>query len=75
MIGDAGICKVHCETMNDIIVVWKTTGTAPRIGEFVQVKTTTLDSLWSCARLCGSGSQIAGMSAFEKSLGKRHVFA
>lgn len=73
MIGDAGICKVHCETMDDIIVVWEATSTGPRIAEFVQVKTTTLDSLWSCARLCGSGSEKAETSVFEKSLAKDRV--
>ncbi|MEQ1672099.1 MAG: dsDNA nuclease domain-containing protein, partial [Hyphomicrobium sp.] len=73
MISDAGIRKVHCETMDDIIVVWEATNTAPRIAEFVQVKTTTLDSLWSCARLCGSGSEKAKMSVFEKSLAKDKV--
>lgn len=73
MIGDAGICKVHCETMDDIVVVWEGMSTAPRIAEFVQVKTTTLDSLWSCARLCGPGSEKAGSSVFERSLAKDRV--
>lgn len=73
MIDDPAIAKVHCETSDDIVIVWERQDCTPRVAEFVQVKTTTKDSLWSCARLCGSANDDPGISLFEKSLAKDRV--
>lgn len=70
MVGDPAIEKIHCETMDDIVIVWKPQDGSPRVVEFVQVKTTTKNSLWTCARLCGSANDEPGTSLFEKSLSK-----
>ena len=70
MLEDTEIEQVHCETIDDVVVVRANTNGSPRIVEYVQVKTTKKDSLWSCSRLCGTANDEPGTSVFEKSLSR-----
>jgi hypothetical protein len=70
MLEDPEIEQIHCETMDDVVIVRAGATGAPRIVEYVQVKTTKKDSLWSCSRLCGSANDEPGGSVFEKSLSR-----
>lgn len=71
MLGDPTIVKLHLETHDDIVVVH---GTEPiATAEYVQVKASELDKLWSISDLCrreGDG----GTSIFELSLNRDKHF-
>lgn len=70
MLEDSLILKMHCETHDDIVIVRAINGTAERIAEFIQVKASEPDKLWSIADLC-SGKK--GRSIFEVSFARdRH---
>lgn len=73
MVDDESIIRIQCETADDIVIVRQFGGGSNRSAEFVQVKTTTEDNLWSCARLCGSANAPSGESIYEKSLSNADV--
>lgn len=72
MIEDGTVLKVQCETLDDIVVIRRVDG-ATNSAEFVQVKRSDLDQLWSAAQLCKRTDGAAGTSVFEKSLVKDRV--
>ncbi|ETA52642.1 dsDNA nuclease domain-containing protein [Ponticoccus alexandrii] len=67
MLANPQLVKIHFETHDDLVLVWDF-GTPPRIAEFVQVKGSEADKLWSVADLCVRKKQAVGASIFEKSL-------
>lgn len=70
MLCSPAIAKVHCESHDDILLVRCIEGVS--YAEFVQVKGSQLDQLWSIANLC-SRKAGAGSSIFEISLSRdRH---
>jgi hypothetical protein len=60
--------NVHCETMDDVIQEFED-DQGRTILEFIQVKTTSANQLWTCARLCQPEGK-SGKSLFQKSLEK-----
>lgn len=70
MLEDPTVLKVHCETHDDTVVVRQEGVSDGRIAEFVQVKASEKDKLWSVADLCASKNGKAGTSIFEISLGR-----
>lgn len=52
MLETPSILKVHCETHDDVLLVRVQNGSGVRIAEFVQVKASEPDKLWSVADLC-----------------------
>jgi hypothetical protein len=72
MLEDETLCRIHCETHDDLILVWSDQGSTALIAEYVQVKAGEPDKLWSVADLCRP-KRAAGTSIFEISLGRdRH---
>jgi hypothetical protein len=72
MLEDETLCRIHCETHDDLILVWSQQSSTVHIAEYVQVKAGEPDKLWSVADLCRAKST-AGTSIFEISLGRdRH---
>lgn len=69
MLEDSSVLKVHCETHDDILVV-RAAGQTTRIAEFVQVKASGLEKLWSVADLCQRKKSKPGTSLLEKSLAR-----
>ena len=69
MIEDEMVLKVHCETLDDIVIQRRVEG-APNTAEFVQVKRNDFDQLWSAAQLYKRKDGAAGTSLYEKSLAK-----
>jgi hypothetical protein len=65
MLTDAFFVKIHCETHDDIVAI--RSDDAHVYAEYVQVKASEPNKLWTVADLC-AGS--AGSSIFEKSLGR-----
>lgn len=62
--------KIHCETHDDIVLV-RNGGTGEgRAAEYVQVKATEQDKLWSVADLSLRKKSKEGTSVFEISLGR-----
>jgi Cap4 dsDNA endonuclease len=70
MLETPSLLKVHCETHDDILLVHAPDGPAIRIAEFVQVKASEPDKLWSVADLCQRKKSKAGTSIFERSLAR-----
>jgi Cap4 dsDNA endonuclease len=67
------LLKVHCETHDDVVLVRMADESETRSAEFVQVKASEPDKLWSVADLCQRKNGKAGTSIFEISLGRdRH---
>lgn len=66
MLADPLVIKVHCETHDDIAKIYHTdaNGGALICAEYIQVKASEQDKLWSVADLCAD----SGQSIFEKSL-------
>ncbi|MBE0581888.1 dsDNA nuclease domain-containing protein [Devosia sp.] len=64
------LLKIHCETHDDIVLVRQGDTPAGCIAEFVQVKASEQDKLWSVADLCQRKKSKAGTSIFEGSLGR-----
>lgn len=64
------LLKVHCETHDDILLLRAKDGSAVRMAEFVQVKASQPDKLWSVADLCTRKSGKPGTSIFELSLAR-----
>lgn len=63
------LLKVHCETHDDILLV-REGATGARLAEFVQVKSSAPDKLWSVADLCSRKEGKPGTSVYEISLGR-----
>jgi hypothetical protein len=66
MLQSAVVDEVWCETHDDVVIVWNEgTGDIP---EYVQVKGSEFNQLWSPALLCERKNGKAGTSILERSL-------
>ena len=65
MLADPKLLEVWCESLDDITLIWSN-GQQEEY-EFVQVKTSTFNHLWSVAELCKQEKK-GGSSILEKSL-------
>lgn len=73
MLEEPSLLKVHCETHDDVLLVRVSDGVT-RLAEFVQVKASEPDKLWSVADLCARKNGKPGTSLFETSLARdRHL--
>ncbi len=70
MLEDSSLLKVHCETHDDVLLVRTIDGSDMRVAEFVQVKASEPDRLWSVADLCNPKKGKTGTSIFEISLAR-----
>lgn len=70
MLENQSLLKVLCETHDDVVLVRAADCPEMRIAEFVQVKASELDKLWSVADLCQRKKGTPGTSIFEISLGR-----
>jgi hypothetical protein len=68
MLETPSLLKVHCETHDDVLLLWAMSGSDKRLAEYVQVKASEPDKLWSVADLCQRKKATLGTSIFEKSL-------
>jgi hypothetical protein len=62
------IIKIHCETHDDILVVRATAEVDQNCAEYVQVKATEPNQLWTIATLCQRKDGKEGSSVLERSL-------
>ena len=69
MIEKPQLLRVHCETHDDIVLIWIDVDGA-NTAEFVQVKGELSRQLWSPAMLCNREKGRVGTSIFDKFLGK-----
>lgn len=65
---DDSIVKIHCETHDDILVVRATEDGNQNCAEYVQVKATEPNQLWTVATLCKRKDGKDGTSVLERSL-------
>jgi hypothetical protein len=73
MLETPALLKVHCETHDDIVLVYQGDSASERVAEFVQVKASEQEKLWSVADLCQRKKGKDGTSVFEISLSRdRH---
>jgi hypothetical protein len=70
MLENQSLLKVHCETHDDVVLVRTADCPEMRFAEFVQVKASELDKLWSVADLCHRKKGTPSTSIFEISLGR-----
>lgn len=70
MLENPTILKVHCETHDDVVVVRQKEDIGLRVAEYIQVKASEDDKLWSVADLCQRKKGKDGTSIFETSLGR-----
>jgi hypothetical protein len=70
MLQNSSLLKVHCETHDDVLLVRAIDGSDMRVAEFVQVKASEPDTLWSVADLCKQKKGNTGTSIFEISLAR-----
>jgi hypothetical protein len=70
MLETPTLLKVHCETHDDAVLVRQDEPSATRCAEFVQVKASEQDKLWSVADLCQRKRGTTGTSIFEISLSR-----
>lgn len=70
MLETDALLKVHCETYDDIVLVWQNKPTENRFVDYVQVKGGEADKLWSVADICARKQGKEGTSIFETSLGR-----
>lgn len=68
MMDDQSILKIHCETHDDILIVRATDDADQNCAEYVQVKATAPNQLWTVATLCQRKDGKEGTSILEKSL-------
>lgn len=68
MLEDKAILHIACETHDDIVAVRQENADEQRTVEFVQIKATADDQLWSISGLCSRDKSKPGTSIFEKSL-------
>lgn len=64
MLSEPTLRKVHCETHDDLVLVWEPAD-GPPLAEYVQVKGGWVGHQWSVARLC---QKSGAASIYEKSL-------
>jgi hypothetical protein len=64
------LLKVHCETHDDVVLVHDGGGSSNRLAEFVQVKASAPDKLWSVADLCVRKNGRVGTSVLEISISR-----
>ncbi|HEV2896568.1 MAG TPA: dsDNA nuclease domain-containing protein [Pseudaminobacter sp.] len=69
MLETPALLKVHCETHDDVVLL-RQNGSAQRSAEFVQVKASEQDKLWSIADISQRKNGKVGTSIFEISLGR-----
>jgi hypothetical protein len=67
MLENSTIQQIHCETHDDIVLLYVENESGNRVAEYVQVKANEGDKLWSTADLCNARS--GKKSIFETSLG------
>lgn len=72
MLRDESLTQVWCESQDDITLIWQADGSV-RV-EFVQVKKSEPNRLWSVSLLCARDKG-CGSSILEKSLAYDRVFA
>jgi hypothetical protein len=73
MLSDKRLTEVWCETEDDVTLIWQIDGTA--LVEFVQVKATELDQLWTVALLCnGDEKSIVARSIAHDRCAERCCF-
>ena len=70
MLENPSLVKVHCETHDDVLLVWAQDNSDRRLAEYVQVKASEPDKLWSPADLCQRKKSSVGTSIFEVSLSR-----
>lgn len=68
MINDQSIIKIHCETHDDILILRSIDNSDKLCAEYVQVKATKPDQLWTVATLCQRKNGKVGTSVLEHSL-------
>lgn len=68
MMEEESILKIHCETHDDILIVWAIEDGDRNCAEYVQVKATEPSQLWNVATLCRRKDRKEGTSVIEKSL-------
>ena len=68
MIEDPSIIRIHCETHDDIVVVRDTGDGKENCAEYVQVKASELDQLWTIATLCQRKNSKQGTSILGRSI-------
>lgn len=68
MMIDDSIVKIHCETHDDILVVRATDDVNQNFAEYVQIKATEPNQLWTVATLCQRKDGKKGTSVLERSL-------
>lgn len=68
MMEDQSIIKIHCETHDDILIVRATDDGDGKCAEYVQVKATEPDQLWTVSVLCQRNYGKEGTSVVERSL-------
>ncbi|MDH1107115.1 dsDNA nuclease domain-containing protein [Pseudomonas otitidis] len=66
MLRDSNYCQVECETADDIVAVFHSSGV--RINEYIQVKTTEGDSKWNWQEVTALDGTKADSSLLHKSL-------
>lgn len=72
MLEDPALVRVHCETHDDLVLVWLLEGKIEECAEYVQVKASEPDKLWSTADLCRKPTKTT-LSIYEASLARdRH---
>lgn len=73
MLENPSLLKVHCETHDDVLLVRVKDGSGVHFAEFVQVKASEQDKLWSISDLCARKKNKVGTSIYEISLARdRH---
>ncbi len=70
MVEDDSIFKIHCETHDDILVVRTTVDDNHKCAEYIQVKATEPNQLWTVATLCQRKEGKEGTSVLERSLAR-----
>lgn len=70
LLENPAIEQIHCETHDDIVIVWRAENGNERKTEFVQVKSDKLNQLWSATNICARDGGAVGTSLFERSLAR-----
>lgn len=72
MIENQALLRVQCETHDDLVLIWSSAEQEGEEAEYVQVKGSEQDKLWSIADLCSKKTKTAA-SIYEASLARdRH---
>ena len=68
MLENSKLLEVWCESLDDITLIWEFPG--DKCAEFIQVKGSEMNQLWSVAKLCERETKThsSGQSIMEKSL-------